>query len=128
MNEDLQLSSFVDGGVEQSEKALYDGSGNCKLSARRAEAEVMHPNLVRYIGACLADVSVHLSHDANVFIAVQKRVLLVSHHAIASTVRSLVGLEAGIGQDDDQALSIFVSRRNGNMLLCNQLREFWRWT
>lgn len=83
------------------------------------EVETMHPNLVGNVWPCVTDVSIHLSHDADVFIAVQERVLFVSYHAIASTMRGFIRFEAGIGQDDDHALGVFVGRSDGNTLLCN---------
>lgn len=80
------------------------------------------------VGPGIADVPIHLSHDANVLVAVQQRVLLVSDGAhSAGGVRGLVRLEARIGQDHDEALGVLVIWRDGNMLLCNQLRQGRRW-
>ena len=52
------------------------------------------------VWSSIADITVHLSHDANMLITVEQRVLVV-FDAIASTVRGLVGLKARIGQDDN---------------------------
>lgn len=68
----------------------------CKSSASGQEAEVKHPNLVRYVGTCVTYVSIHLPHDADVFIAVEKRVFVIPYHAIAASMGSFVGFEAGM--------------------------------
>lgn len=81
-------------------------------------------NLVSDIGASVTDVSVHLTHNTNVFIAVEERVLLLAlrTHA-AGAVRGLVGLEAGIGEHHDEPLGVLVGRRDGHVLLCDELGE-----
>lgn len=66
----LQFSSLVDGGVEQGEETLEEWSGDCKLSARRLEAEVVHPNLVSNVGPGITNVSIHFAHDADVLVAI----------------------------------------------------------
>lgn len=56
------------------------------------------------VRSCVADISVHLAHDADVFVAVEQGVLgvLFAVWAVpAAGVRCLVGLQARIGQDDD---------------------------
>ena len=77
------------------------------------------------IGACVGDVAVHLAHDADVLVAVEERVLVILH-AITATVCGLVGLEAGVGEDNDQALGVLVVGCDGYMLLRDELWE-GRW-
>ena len=87
-------------------------------------------NLVGDIGSGITDIATHLAHDADVLITVQQRVLLLAlcaGSAIAASEDSLVGLEAGIGEDDDQAFGVLVGRGDGDMLLGDKLREGWRW-
>lgn len=81
------------------------------------------------VGPSLADVPIHLAHDANVLVAVEKRVLVfaLDTHVARSAVRGLVGLETGMRQHDDQALGGFISRGDGHMLLGDELRKLWRW-
>lgn len=76
----------------------------------------------------IANVSVHLPHYTNVLVAVEQRVLVFALHARATyaAVGCLVGLEAGIGQDDDQPLAILVVGSDGHVLLGNELGESWR--
>ena len=82
-------------------------------------------NLVGDIRASVTDVSVHLPHDANVFIAVEERVLFLSLHAQAAraAMGRLVCLEAGIGEHNNESLGVLVGRWDGHVLLCNELRE-----
>ena len=80
------------------------------------------------IGASIADIPVHLTHDANVLVAVQQRVLLVvvlrtAAGAGASGVGGFVGLEAGICENDDKALRVFVGGGDGDVLLSDELGE-----
>lgn len=96
MDVDLELSSFVDGGIEQCKKALQNASGGCKLSAPLSGAEVERPNLMRYVRTCVADVSIHLPHYTNMLIAVQKREFFVSYHAIATSMRSFIRLKTRV--------------------------------
>lgn len=75
----------------------------------------------------VADVSIHFSHDANVLIAVEKRVFLVSDYAAPTAVGGLVCFQAGMRQYHDQSLAVFIIGSNRNMLFSDQLREFgWR--
>ena len=90
--------------------------------------------LVRDIGSCVADVAVHLAHDADVLVAVQQRVFFISYHTWPASscwprravVRRLVGLETGVGQNDNQASRVLVRRRDGDMLGSDELGERWR--
>lgn len=74
------------------------------------------------VGTSITNVPIHLAHDTDVLIAVEQRVLVLTVAAGAS-VRSLVRLKTGIGQDDDQTLRVLVSGRDGGALLGNQLRQ-----
>lgn len=74
------------------------------------------------VGTSITNVPIHLAHDTDVLIAVEQRVLVLTIAAGAS-VRSLVRLKAGIGQDDDQTLRVLVCGRDGSALLSNQLRK-----
>lgn len=76
-------------------------------------------HLVGDVRAGVADVAVHLAHDADVLVAVQQRVLLIL--AVAATVGGLVGFEAGVGEDDDEALGVLVAAGDGAALLRHQL-------
>lgn len=60
------------------------------------------------IRPCIADVSIHFSHDSDMLIAVEKRVFLIFNTAVPATMRCLVGLKACVRKHDDQSLSIFV--------------------
>lgn len=82
-------------------------------------------NLVSNVGASVTDVSVHLAHDANVLIAVEKRVLFLSlrAHATGAAVGRLVGLEAGIGEHHDEPLGVLVGWWDGHVLLRDELWE-----
>lgn len=50
----------------------------------------------------IADIPVHLPHDADMLIAIEQRVLFLLVDAIpgAAGMRRLVRLEAGVGEDD----------------------------
>lgn len=93
-----------------------------------ARGNISAPNLVSDVGSGIADISVHLAHDTDVLVAVEQRVLLVPDRAHpAGGVRSLVRLEAGIGQHHDESLGVLVVGSDGDMLLRNQLRQRrWR--
>jgi hypothetical protein len=100
---DLQSAGLVDGRVEQGQEAL-----------------------VGDVGARVRDVAVHFAHDSDVLVAVEERVLVI-FHAIAATVRGFVGLEAGVGEDDDQALGVLVVGCDGDVLLGDELWEGGWW-
>jgi hypothetical protein len=72
----------------------------------------------------IADISVHLAHDANVLVAVEQRVLVVPRpaQAAAAAVRGLVGLKASIGKNDDEPFGVFVGYGDWKVLLRDQLR------
>lgn len=77
------------------------------------------------VGAGITNVPVHLSHDTNVLVAVEQRVLILAVHpgAAGTAVGGLVRLETGIGQDYDESLRVFVGGGDGCVLLRNQLRQ-----
>jgi hypothetical protein len=74
------------------------------------------------VGTRIANVPIHLTHNTDVLIAVEQRILVLTV-AAGTAVRSLVGLKTGIGQDNDQALRVLVCGRDGCALLGNQLRK-----
>lgn len=80
------------------------------------------------VGPRLTDIPVHLAHDANMLVTVEKRVFLLSlnAHVTSTGVRRLVSFEARVGQDYNQALRVLVRRRNGGMLLGDELGELGR--
>lgn len=75
------------------------------------------------IRTSITNVPVHLAHDTNVFVAVEQRVFVVLHARTAAAVRGLVGLEAGIGEDDNEPLRVLVIQRDGRVLFSYQLRK-----
>lgn len=82
------------------------------------------PYLVSNIRTSFTNIAVHLAHDTDVLVAVQQRVLLILGPSTATG--GPVSLETGIGENDDQTLSVLVMGGNGNMLLRNELRQL-RW-
>ena len=74
----------------------------------------------------LADVAAHFTHDTYMFIAIEQRVFLISC-TMSAPSKSLVGLEAGVGENDDESLGIAVRSGDGRVLLGNELRQLgWR--
>jgi hypothetical protein len=69
---DLEFAHLVNGGVEEGEKALCTVGHWLKQRGLRLEY------LVSYVGSCVADIASHLTHDANVLVAVEQRVLVVT--------------------------------------------------
>jgi hypothetical protein len=85
-------------------------------------------NLVSDIWSGIADIAIHLPHDANMFVRIEETILLLSLPTWSiATETGLVGLETGIGEDNDQALRVFIGGRDRNVLLSRQLWEGWRW-
>lgn len=80
-------------------------------------------NLVGDVRSGFADITVHLAHDANVLVGVEQGVLVASTGA---PVRGTICLQAGIGQDDYEAFGVFVVVRDRDVLLGDELGEFWR--
>lgn len=80
------------------------------------------------IGSSFADVPVHLPHDRDMLIAIEERMFVVSGiSGLAPPTRAgnFVGLEGGIGQDNDQPLCVLVASRYRHMLFSYHLRKFW---
>lgn len=82
-----------------------------------------------YVWAGLRYISIKFSENSDVLVAVQQRVLFLTldTHVTSTGVGRLVCLEAGVGEYDDQALGVLVGRRDGDMLLCDELRKLRRW-
>lgn len=85
-------------------------------------------NLVSDIRSSLAYVPVHLAHNSNMFVTVEKRIFLLSldAHVTSACVGGFVGFETGMRQNNNQAPRVSVGRRYGDMLLCDELRELGR--
>lgn len=83
------------------------------------KGEIFMSHLVGDVWAGVADISIHLSHDANMLVAVEEGVLLLAlnTHAAGPTVGSLVRLEAGMRENDNQPLGVLVGGCDGKMLL-----------
>jgi len=96
---DLELSGLVDRRIEQGEEAL-----------------------VGDIRTRLADVTIHLAHDPNVFIAVEERILLFT--AATAAMRRTVRFQAGVRQYDDEAFGAPVVRGDRDVLFSDKLGEF----
>ena len=85
------------------------------------------PHLVGDVGAGLADIAAHLTHNADVVIAVQQiELVLAAAGATAHPMRGLVGLEGGAAQHNNQALGVLIAAGNGSMLLGNELGQVGR--
>ena len=100
---------------------------HCKEVNTTHAAHYWLSNLMGNIGSSVANIAIHLAHYANMFVAVEKRILLVTRAWSPSRMRCFVGLKTGIGQYHDHPRSILVGRRDRNMLLSYQIWEFWRW-
>jgi hypothetical protein len=122
VDENLKATGLVDGGVEEGEETLEKVLKKGIIVVKK-RSSVLSAYLVGNIRTSLADITIHLAHDTNVFVAVQQRILLILR---PSTARGPVGLQAGIGENDNQALSIPIVRGDGNSLLRNQLRQLGR--
>ena len=71
------------------------------------------------VGSRFADIPIHLPHDGNMFVTVQQGIFFIS--AIPSLTPSpcvghFVRLEGGIGQHDNEPLSILVTDWDRDML------------
>ena len=83
---------------------------------------------MRDIRPRFTDISVHLPHDTNVLVAVEQRVLVLTTIPGSSTMRGTVGFQAGVGEDHDQTLGVFVVGCDRDVLLSNELGELGRRT
>lgn len=90
----------------------------------REGRETVQDYLMGDIRSSLADIPVHLAHDTNVLVTVQQRVLFILSRTTAAG--GPVGLQAGVGKNHNQPLGVLVVRRNGDMLLRNELRQLGR--
>lgn len=111
----LELAGLVDGRVQEGQEALE----RAVSMVLGWPSGVKSQDLVRDVGARVADVSIHLAHHTDVLIAVEERVLVLAVDASAAgaTMRGLVSLEAGIGQDHNEPLRVLVGGRNRDVLL-----------
>lgn len=102
---DLKLSCLVDRRVKEGKKTLV---GNIRPS--------------------ITDVAIHLAHDANMFITIEQRVLLLplGTRSVAS-IGGFVGFEASIGENNNQSFSIFVGGGDWDMLFCDEFWQVRRW-
>lgn len=73
------------------------------------------------IWARVANVPIHLAHDAYVLVTVQKRVLLILDSSTPATMGSFVCLQACIRQYHYQALGILIGGCDWDVLLRDQL-------
>lgn len=79
-------------------------------------------HLMSDVRSCIADVSIHLPHDADMLVAVEQRVLFVLDHATTTAVRGFVGFETRIGEHDNQPLRVFVTGCDDRVLFGDELR------
>lgn len=63
---------------------------------------------MRDIWSGVTDVPVHLPHDSNMLITIQKRVFFVLYDAAPAAMRGFVRFETRIGENDNQPLCIFI--------------------
>lgn len=129
----LEFAGLVDGRIEQSKETLVSmismlnaDSGRGRVVAPEVQSRaVVVSNLVSDIGTGITNVSVHLAHDSNMLVAVEQRVLLLPLNTVSAgaSMRGLVCLETGVGQNDNQSLRVLVCRGNRDILLGDQLRQ-----
>ena len=85
---------------------------------------------MRNVGSGIADIAIHLAHDADVLVAVEQRILVLAldtaEPASGAAAGCLERLKAGIGEHNDQSLRVVVRGRHGRVLFRNQLRQRWR--
>lgn len=72
------------------------------------------------IWARVANVPVHLAHDAYVLVAIKKRVLFVLDSSTPATMGSSICLQTCIRQHHYQALSVLVVGSDRDVLLRDQ--------
>lgn len=73
------------------------------------------------VWARVANVPIHLAHDAYMLVTVKKRVLLVLDSSTPASMGCFICLQACIRQYNYQALRVLIVGRDRNVLLCNQL-------
>ena len=82
-------------------------------------------DLMRDIGPCVTDISVHFTHDPDVLITVEQRIFFVPHVPSSTSVQRFVRLQTCIGQYDNQSLTVFVGDGYGCVLLSDKLGKLW---
>ena len=75
-----------------------------------------------YVWPGVADISIHLAHDADMLVAVEERELFVPHIIDAATMGCSIRFQAGVRQDDYESLCILVVGRYRHMLFRYKLR------
>lgn len=75
----MQLSSLVDGRIQQREKTLKE------LAPLFLRAMLWVTNLVSNVRTGVADIAVHFPHNTNMLIAIQERILLLAMYARSTT-------------------------------------------
>lgn len=94
------------------------GGTGIVVSVIGLEAAKLVPYLMRNVRTCITNVTVHLPHDADVFVTVEQGVFLVSRRDTRGTRSCMfrrwssshfVRLETGMRQDNNQALRVLVS-------------------
>lgn len=120
----LQFPCLVDWRVQKGEQTLHTIAMSKVHDGQVSSRRDLY--LMRDIRPSVTDVPIHLSHDSNVLVAVQQRVLVIFCSS-ASTARRFICFKAGIRQDDYETLRVLVVGCNGHMLFCYKLRESWRW-
>jgi len=91
-------------------------------SARHYHQSGIYSHLMCDIGSCITNVSAHFAHHANMFVAVQQRILLF--FARFSAMGSFVCFKACIGQHDNQPFRVFVIHRDRDVLFSDKTRKF----
>ena len=74
----------------------------------------------------VTDVSVHLAHDSDMLITVQQRVFLISCPSSPATVGCPVRFEAGVRQNNNEPLRVFIVGGDWYMLFRNETWKFRR--
>jgi hypothetical protein len=83
----------------------------------RSEGATAHSNLVCDVRARVADVPVHLAHDADMLVAVEKRILLLSGKAVAAIAAySFVCLKTRVAKHDNETFRAMVTLRDRQTL------------
>ena len=67
----LELSSFVNGRIEEREKALNIRLGPTPDLEEQSTNAQFRANLMGDIRSSVADVAIHLPHDSNMFVTIE---------------------------------------------------------
>lgn len=126
--ESLECSWDADGWADLNKDTLGSVDVDLELAGlvdRRIEEG--KETLMGYIRSGIADVTIHLAHDANMLIRIQQAIFLLALAAWPVAAEAgLVSLETCIREDDDQSLRVFIGGWDRSMLLCHQVRKRWR--